>query len=179
MDWLLWCWMESDPLTLPPLTSQLADSHGLILTVCRAALKSSTMCEDVSLLQGKLKSSQPAPNWCALSCWTSATKNRLIFGCQLFYLISTQVPFFPFLRECYQILTPQKSHSLWHQLPSTLNYSVYTGWAANGWPEQPSCEHLFLRFHLWEREKVPHFIFLVDHQISLLIMHLGEFFSTW
>lgn len=136
MDWLWWCWMESDPLTLPPLTSQLAGSHGLILTVCRAALKSSTMCEDVSLLRGKLKSSQPAPNWCALSCWTTTTKRRLVFWLPVILSNKLTSSLFPHFKECYQIFALQTTHSLWHQLPGTLNYSVYTGWAANGWPER-------------------------------------------
>lgn len=34
------------------------------------------------------------------------------------------------------------SHSLWHPLPGTQNYCVYTGKVASGWPEQHMCEHL-------------------------------------
>lgn len=42
----------------------------------------------------------------------------------------------PPLKECYQIFLPPVSHSLWHQLPGTQIYSIYTGYVAGAWREQ-------------------------------------------
>ena len=48
----------------------------------------------------------------------------------------------PFPQRMLSDFSPPMSHSLWHQLPGTQNYSVYTGYVARGWPEQHVCEHL-------------------------------------
>ena len=77
-------------------------------------------------------------------------------------------------RRMLSDFSPAMSHSIWHQLQGTQNYSVYTGQEARVWPEQHMCEHLSFLSTCGKSEGFA-FYFSYSYQISrsVYIMSFG------